>query len=64
MDNSKPSTSNEGSSRIEEKSKVCMSCGKIFHESRILKHITHGSCENDYTKEEIDMLRKLAYERT
>ena len=64
MNNSKPSFSNEGSSKIEEKTKVCKSCGKIFNESRILKHITHGSCENDYTKEEIDSFRKLAYERT
>ena len=63
MFNSKPSTSNEGTSKIEEKIKVCKSCQKFFNESRILKHITHSSCENDYTKEEIDKLRKLADER-
>ena len=56
MFNSKPSTSNEGTSKLEEKIKVCKSCRKFFNESRILKHITHSSCENDYTKEEIDML--------
>ena len=63
MDNSKPSTSNEGTSEIKEKTKVCKSCSKNFDESRILKHITHGSCEDNYTKEELEMLRKLADER-
>ena len=48
---------------LRKKNEVCKSCGKIFNESRILMHITHGSCENDYKKEELDMLRKLADER-
>ena len=58
MKNSKPYTS--GKQKI---SKVCKSCSKSFDESRILKHIIHSSCKNDYTKEEIDSLRNLADER-
>ena len=58
MENSKPSTS--GKQKIN---KVCKSCSKSFDESRILKHIIHSSCKNDYTKEEIDILRNLADER-
>ena len=45
-----------------KKKKVCKSCGKFFDESRILKHIIHGSCKDDYTKEETDMLRNPAEE--
>ena len=51
------------SSKSESSDKVCKSCKKVFDECRILKHITHGSCEDDYTNEEIEMLRKLADER-
>ena len=44
--------------------KVCKSCDKSFDECKILKHITHASCGEKYTKEEINMLRKLAKERS
>ena len=32
----------------------CKSCNKVFHDSAILKHISHKeSCRRDYTDEEI-----------
>ena len=58
MEKSKPSTSSK-----QNVEKTCKSCKKIFDESRILKHITHGSCEENYTNEEMDTLRNLSYER-
>ena len=61
MDNTQSIAS---SSKVEKNTdEVCKSCNKIFDESRILKHIIHGSCVDNYTNEEIDLFRELSDER-
>ena len=65
MENSKPSTSKDGTntSHNEHSDKICKGCGKVFAVTKILKHISHTPCQEQYTKEEMKMLRKLADER-
>ena len=60
MDNKKGIPS---SSKVVNTDEVCKSCNKTFDKTRILKHIIHGSCVDNYTNEEIDLLRELADER-
>ena len=65
IENSKPSTSKDGAntSHHEHSDKICMGCGKVFAVTKILKHVSHTPCQEQYTNEEMKMLRKLADER-
>ena len=62
IENSKPSTSNEALSKNTDKN--CKGCGGVFAITRILKHITHTSCEEQYAEEEMKSLKEMADERT
>ena len=68
MENSKPSTSYEGSyisrqQRIDLLEK-CKACNKTFDDNSILKHITHmDSCKAEYNESELDYIRGWSKKR-
>ena len=59
MDNSKATTSKV----VDSASATCKGCKKVLSDSNKLRHITHSSCRQHYSKKEMDHFRDLAAER-
>ena len=59
MEKSKATTSK----MVDSASATCKGCKKVLSDSNKLRHITHTSCKQHYSKKEMNHFRDLAAER-
>ena len=59
MEKSKATTSK----MVDSTSETCKGCKKVLSDSNKLRHITHTTCRQHYSKEEMNHFRDLAAER-